>query len=203
MSASSPATVAAVAQTDAQARLDALLDKVMPFANVADALARRTVGRVRTLALLGLFAAIWLAYACGGAFDWGLGGTLTLFLPLVIPAAVLWRIHGMLRSVIGAPQRIASAAARAYGKAVEYRELYERREQRDVGAKVGFRELWRTATSVLEVKTLTDEGQELVALIGGALVLANPLFGIVLAAGSILTLLLVLVAALVGVAYLI
>lgn len=174
----------------------------MPFAKVADALARRTVGKVRTLSLLGLLAAIWLAYACAGAFEWSLGGVLALLLPLVIPAAVLWKIHGMLRSVIGVPQRIANAAARACGKAVEYRELYERREQRGAGAKVGFRELWRTAKSVLELKALADEGQDLVAAIGGALVLANPLFGIVLAVGSVLTLLLVLVAALVGVAHL-
>lgn len=56
---------------------------------------------------------------------------------------------------------------------------------------------------MLEVKALADEGQELVALTGGALVLANPLFGIVLAASSVVTLLLVLVAALLGIAYLI
>jgi len=105
--------------------------------------------------------------------------------------------------VIGVPQRIANTAARAYGKAVEYRELYERRGQRDTVRKVGFRELWQTATSVLEVKALADEGQDLVALVGGALVLANPLFGIVLAAASVSTLLLVLVAALAGVAYVI
>jgi len=197
-------TTAAEAATPDRAQLDGLLGKVIPFAKAADALACRTVGKVRTLALLGMVSSLWIAYACTSTFDWRLATTLIVFVPLTIPSAILWKIHGMLSSVVGLPQRIADTAYRLHGKAIEYRELYESRSHPNpIDTKPKFRQLCQTGRSFLEARALTGEAQEIVTLAGGAVALANPVFAIVLACTSAVTLLLISMAAAIGLAYLI
>lgn len=199
----SPAATVVAASLERPRQLDELLGTIMPFVKVADALARRTVGKVRTLAMIGLLAALWIAYASGNAFGWRAGATLVLFFAIAIPSAVLWKIHGMLSSTIGLPQRTIDTAARVYGMSVEHSARYESRGMlHGTRSKPALREMYRTARSVLELKALTDEAREIVALAGSALVLANPLFGILLLVSAAVTALLALVGAIVGLAYL-
>lgn len=199
MTASTSTIETAVAE---RSQIEGLLSRVIPLATTADALARRTVGRIRTVALLGLLSAAWLTYACATRFDWGLASAFVMFTLLAIPTAVLWKMYGMLNAVVGLPQRITDTTTRLYGKTIEYRELYESRGR--PGATEGkpkFKQLWQTAKSFLEARALTNEAQEIVTLAGGALVLANPLFGIVLGCTTAVTLLLSAIAGLVGLAY--
>jgi hypothetical protein len=200
-----PASATATAETTSSdpTQLESLLGKVIPFARTAEGLARRCVGKVRTLAIFGVLSAVWITYVCAATFDWTLATALAVFVPLIIPSAVLWKLYGMLSSVIGLPQRITDTAGRLYDKAAEHRSMYESRGRVDHNEpKPKFRQLWQTSMSLLEVKALTDETREVVSLAGGALVLANPVFAIVLASVSVITLLLAVIAAVVGLIYL-
>jgi hypothetical protein len=183
-------------------RLDAVLQQILPFAETADALARRTLGKVRTLALLGALAALWIAYTSTVTFEWRLPTLLFAFVITAIPAALLTKIHGMLRATIGLPHRIIECATGLAGKAVEHRQVFENRSK--TGGAVErpkFRQLWHTGKSLLDLKMLGDEAKEVAALTGGALVLANPIFAIVLACATAATLVLVAIAAIIGLAY--
>lgn len=201
MSADSSANDSRTKRLDTE-RLDALLQKILPFARAAEAFARRSIGKVRTLAILGVLAALWIAYASAVTFEWELSTLLIVFALSAIPAALLAKIHGMLRAAIGLPQRVVDCANGLAGKAVEYRRLYDSRGTASpVATRPKFRELWRTGKSLVEIKALGDEAREIVSLAGGALVLANPAFAIVLACATGLTVVLVGIAAIVAVAF--
>lgn len=183
-------------------RLDAVLQKILPFAHTADALARRTVGKVRTLAMLGALAALWITYTSYNTFEWPLPPLLFAFAITAIPTLLLAKIHSMLRATIGLPQRIIDCTTGLAGKAVEHRQRYESRSQAGaVVARPGFRELWHTGRSLFDIKALGGEAREIAALAGGALVLANPIFAIVLACATAATLVVVGIAAIIGLAY--
>jgi hypothetical protein len=184
-------------------QLNALLDKVLPFARTAEAVARRLAGKVRTLAVLGVVAAVWLIYACYLTFDLSWTALLPLGVTVLIAPLALLRVVAMLRSVIGLPQRIADTVNRVAGKANEYRELYNSRPQTIAAAKPTLRQLWSTGKSLLEAKGLTDEAKEIASLTGGALAIANPVFAIMLSVTAIVTVLIVMVAAVVAIAHLI
>ncbi len=185
-------------------RLDAVIQKVLPFASVADAFARRSVGKVRTLAMLGLLAAGWIVFACTDTFEWALTTVLVIFPILAIPGALLWKMQRTLQSTIGLPQRIRETAIGMAGKAGEYRERFAKRHPLDPTAeRPGLRRLWRTGKAVLEVKALGDEAQEIVSAAAGAMVMANPVFLILLAGSMAVVFALVGVSGVVALAYLV
>ena len=166
-------------------RLDAVIQKVLPFASAVDAFARRSVGKVRALAMLGLLSAGWTAYACADTFRLSLTTALVVLALLAIPGALLWKMQRTLRTTIGLPQRIRDTALGMAGKAAQYRERFAKRDPLDPAAEQsGLRRLWRTGKAVLEVKALGDEAQQIVSASAGAIVVANPLF-LILLVGSI------------------
>jgi hypothetical protein len=197
-----PSTATGLNSTLDPERLDALLQKVLPFASVADAFARRSVGKVRTLALLGLLAAGWICYACADTFGWGLRTLLIVFPFVALPAAVLWQMQRTLRATIGLPQRIRDTAMGMVGKAEEYRERFAKRHALDpVAQRPRLTHLWRTGKALLEVKSLGDEAQQIVSTSAGAMVVANPVFLIVFGCATAAVLVIVGVAGIVGLAY--
>lgn len=197
-----PASVPTTNKPAEPARLDALIQKVLPFATMADAFARRTVGKVRTLAMLGLLASGWIAYACTDTFDLGLATLLIMFAVIALPAAILWKVHGVLADTIGLPQRIRDTAMRAVGKAEEYRQQFATKHPLDPSAqKPRLKHLVRAGKVMFEVKALGDEAQDLVSASAGAMVLANPMFLIVFAVTMGLVFVLIGIAAIVALAY--
>ena len=183
-------------------RFEVLLGKILPVAKVADAIARRSVGKVGAIAWMGMLAAAWLSWACAQTFEWGLAPTLTMLVTLALPSLLLWKIHSMLKSAVGLPARVSDTFDRLFGKFAEYRQLYAERAAAPAGAgKPRFRELWRTARSLYELKTLGDEGQELLVTLGGAMAMTNPLFAVVLFVSMIIAMLIVFAAAIVGLAF--
>jgi hypothetical protein len=183
-------------------RLDSVVQKVLPFAGAADAFARRSVGKVRTLAMLGLGAAGWLCFACSDTFDWSLTTALIVFPFLALPGALLWKMQRTLQATIGLPQRIRDTALGMAGKAAEYRERFARRHPLDPTAqRPGLMQLWRTGKAVLEAKALGDEAQEIVSASAGAMVMANPLFLVMLASAMAAVFALIAAAGIVGLAY--
>lgn len=185
-------------------RLDAIVQKVLPFASAADAFARRSLGKVRTLAMLGLLAGAWISYACADTFDWRLP-TFLIMLPIfALPPALLWKIPRTLHATIGLPQRIHETATRFAGKAAEYRQRYANRHPLDPTAqKPRLKQLWQAGQVMLEVRSMGGEAQEIVSASAGALVLANPLFLVVLGCATATAMVLIGVAAIVAVAYIV
>jgi hypothetical protein len=180
MSTESPTTGSSL-ELDPE-RLDSVIQKMLPFAGVADAFARRSVGKVRSLAMLGLGAAGWLGFACADTFDWSLTTVLIVFPFLALPGALLWKMQRTLQATIGLPQRIRDTALGMAGKASEYRERFAKRHPLDPTAqRPGLMQLWRTGKAVLEMKALGDEAQEIVSASAGAMVMANPAFLVMLA----------------------
>ena len=185
-------------------RLDAAIQKVLPFASAVDAFARRSVGKVRACALLGLLSAGWTAYACADTFGWSLTTTLIVLGLLAIPGALLWKMQRTLRATIGLPQRIRDTALGMAGKAAEYRERLAKRHPLDPAAEQsGLRRLWRTGKAVLEVKGLGDEAQRIVSASAGALVMANPMFLVLLVGSMAAVLALAGAAGIIALAYLV
>jgi hypothetical protein len=191
------------AKTQQPAVVEAALQKVLPFAAAADALARRMVGKVLALAVLGLIASLGITLACVDAFGWGLKAALMIFVVLVVPAAVLWKMHGTLRGVIGLPQRLVDTAGRLVGRAAELKQLYDSRpDVRDIArAAPGFRSIWQAGRNLLDAKSLGDEAQAITSEVAGAAVVANPVFAIVLAGASLLAIAQAVVACVVGLVY--
>jgi hypothetical protein len=190
------------ARPDAQ-KLNAVLEKILPFARTAEAIAQRLVGKVKTLALFGTFAAGWLIYACYAAFD--LSWAMLLPIAVVILAAPLVLIYAycLLRATVGLPQRITTTANRTLGKVSEYRELYDSRAQLAVAAtKPKLKHLRSVGKTLLEAKGLGDDAMEVVSIASGALAIANPVFAFVLAIASVVTVIIIVAGALVGVAHL-
>jgi hypothetical protein len=192
-------TVATVDEQSERTRLEELVGRAMPIARVADAIASRTVNKVKGVALLGSLAALWLTYVCATTFEVSLTAALALLVPLLIPSLVLWKIYGTLRDVVGLPERLIATTDRLFGKFSEYRRAYaERNTTSAVKTKPKFKDLWRTAATVLELRSLGNEGRELWQTMSGAIVMGTPLFAIVLFATMIICLLLTLIAAIVG-----
>jgi hypothetical protein len=185
-------------------RFEALIEKVVPVAQAADAIACRIVGKVRTVALVGSLAACWLAYACVSTFELGLAAAVTLLVTLLIPSLILWKIHGTLRGAVGLPQRVTATSEQLFGKFAEYRQLYVERQSATTASKTKprFKQLWGTARELYELKSLGNEGRELWGALAGALVMANPLFAIVLFVAMTICLLMAGIAAFVGLAFL-
>jgi hypothetical protein len=183
-------------------QLIALLEKVLPFARTADALARRIVGKVRTLALLGALAALWIVYACVRSFDWSLATALAVFVPVALPAVALWKMHGVLRSTVGLPERIVDTATRMQSKFAEYRQWNESRQASAAEVKPKFRQLWDASKQLLQLKALGDDAQKIASVAGGALVLANPMFAVLLGIAAASTVVVVLIAAVTAFVYL-
>lgn len=196
------AEIAADTSTAERQRLKGLIEKVLPVARVADGIARRSVGKVGKVALLGTLAAAWLSCACVMTFAWGLASALTLLIVLMVPSLVLWKIHATLKTVVGLPARMVDTCDRLFGKFTEYRQLYAERGSVPVQSqKPRFKEIWKSTRSLLELKALNDEGREIFTTLGGAVVMTNPLFAIVLFAATTVAMLVIGIAIIVGLAF--
>ena len=203
MSADAPIAAGPSVELDPD-RLNAVIQKVLPFACAVDAFARRSVGKVRALAMLGLLSAGWTAYACADTFGWSLTTTLIVLALLAIPGALLWKVQRTLQATIGLPQRIRDTALGMAGKAAEYRERSAKRHPLDPATEQsGLRRLWRTGKAVLEVKALGDEAKQIVAASAGAMVMANPVFLILLVGSMVSVFALAGAAGIVALAYLV
>ena len=76
-------------------------------------------------------------------------------------------------------------------KTVELHQRLKNPDQFDsVPRKKKFTDLWRLAKAFRELKALGKEADEIMAVLGGALILSNPVFGVVMLVSGVITLLL-------------
>jgi hypothetical protein len=190
-----------------RAELVKLIAKIESFVKTAEAVAERNVGKVRTLALLDLLAAVWLGYASYDSFGWGWAPAFVVFATVAAPALVLWKIHGTLKPMIGLPQRLTDSIAQLYGKAAAYKQQLDDRGDAAAApsgkrSKPRFAELWETGKLIADLKGLSGEAREIALEAGGALVLANPIFPVVLGVTTAVAGFVVTLGIVVAVAYL-
>jgi hypothetical protein len=190
-----------------RAELVKLIAKIESFVRTAEAVAERNVGKVRTLAALDLLAAVWLGYAFYNSFDWGWAPAFVVFATVATPALVLWKIHGTLKPMIGLPQRLTGSIARLHDKAAAYKQQLDDRGAAATvssgqSSKPRFAELWETGKLIAELRGLSGEAREIALEAGSALVLANPIFPIVLGVTSTLAAIAVTLGIVVGGVYL-
>jgi hypothetical protein len=184
------------------AAVGALIEKVLPYARATDAVARRLVSKVQGLSLCGVASGSWLLYACRQHFE--LNWPVLVFVGLFILAAplVLLKQATLLRSIIGLPQRLVETGNRIMGKAQEYRHRATAKDEGQESRKPTLRSLWTASRAMLEVKGITDESREIVALAGSAFLVGNPVFAVVLGIASALTVLVILIGVIVAIALL-
>lgn len=187
----------------AAANLDALSGRLLDAARLAERIAEASVGKVRTLFLLGLLAAVWLGYVFAEAFTMGLPAALTTVLILALPALLMGWVYRMLREAKGLPQRVTEMLGRVKSRAAEVQTRF-RADAPGAGNAGGNKltDLLRVGRVLAEVKALSGEAEEATAAFAGVVMLTNPLFAIVTTLASGVTLLLILTAFVTGLVYL-
>ena len=185
-------------------KLQALLDKLMAFATTAEAVALRLVGKVRTLALIGLGGGLWLTYALTDTFNMGTSLWLAIGAILIAAPLILLKMSGTLQDIVGLPQRITDTANSIMGKAKEARAYYANSQAKTAkpNQRPTLRQLWHSTKWMLGAKALGDDAQRLVGQAAGALVVTNPIFAVVLVIASVLSVLMIAIAVIVLLAYL-
>lgn len=168
-----------------------LTSKLQAFAGSAEALAVRNVSRVRTLAALDLAAALWLGYYARTVHDWAWPAIVPLVFTASIPAMLLWKINGTLRSVIGLPARLTQQIGRIFGDLRDAQLQVQGAGEalaggdRSVNGLARLAQLRRSAGLIREMRGLGDSARQLLTEAGGALLLTNPVFAILLAVSSV------------------
>ena len=185
--------------------LSSLLDRLLGFASAAERVAQRWVGKIRKLGSLALLSAVWLTYAIADTFNaytaiWLVVGALLMSVPVLLLV-----MGATLQGIVGLPQRISRSAAEAIDAAkYSQAQVQSMREAAPQSvARPTLRHLWRSYKWLTQARGLSNEAQRLIGEAGGALVIANPVFGIVLVVASVIALAQIGIAAVVGIAYLI
>ncbi len=182
--------------------LDAVAEKALHIARIAEAVALRNVKKVRILFLIGILVAVWLSYYVARSFELTPVSALWILLLFALPPLVLGKLCGMLRKAIGLPQRLLQVIERIKGRTAELEQrLKSRASPQPADQRAKLSELWRLGKVLLEVKSLGGEAREIASVLGEALILANPVFTVLLVLSAAVTLSLLIVAIGTGLLY--
>jgi hypothetical protein len=186
---------------DAGAR-EAVIEKLLQVARMAEAVALRSNKKVRSLAFGGILSACWLTYYFIHTFALSLPNALWIFVLLAVPGLVLGKMYLTLKGTVGLPQRLLGVIDKIKGKTAEFHQKFESQKQLNpVNSKPRFSDLWRLGKTLFEVKSLSDEAREMVSLLGGATILLNPVFAGIMAVAGAITVLLFITAVITGLLY--
>lgn len=175
--------------------LDAVAEKAFHIARIAEAVALRNVKKIQTLFLIGILVAVWLTYYIARSFELTPVSALWILVVFALPPLVLGKLYGMLRKTIGLPQRLLQAMEKLKGRTAEFEQrLKSRASPQPTDQKAKLSELWRLGKVLLEVRSLGGEAREIASVLGEALILANPVFMVVLVISAAVTLSLLIVA---------
>ena len=170
-------------------------DKALAVARTAEAVALRSVNKVRLLFLIGIVAAVWLTYYVAHTFELTVVSASWVLLLFALPPLVLGKLYGTLRRTIGLPQRLRERIESIKGRTAELGDRVKTSMASESADKaVKFSNLWRQGRVLVELKAFGGEAHEIVSVLGEALILANPVFGVVLLVATAVTLSLLLVA---------
>ncbi len=175
------------------------LNKVLTLAQKAQRVAEWLLVRVGQLLILSILAAAWLSYAMMQTWQLQLSTTLWLFgLLEILPLLLLGRIYFSLQTVIDLPVQILESMAGMKDKAGELRDHFVEQNADNRNKKVGWSNVFSMSKTLLEIKFLSDDAIEIMPLIGEMLFMTSPLFLIMFGLGALLSILLFIVALIVG-----
>ncbi len=181
---------------------DAVVDKAFHIARVAEAVALRSIKKVRVLFFIGMLSAVWLSYYVARSFELTLLSAAAVLLILALPPLVLGKLYGTLRKTVGLPQRLLQSIEKIKGRTAGLElKLAPGASQGSANKGAKLSELWRLGKMLLEVKSLSGEAREITSVLGDALILANPVFTVLLVISAVVTLTLLFVALGTGIAY--
>lgn len=165
--------------------------RLQPVVRVAEAL----VDKVRLQATLALASGVWvwgLMFFPFSSFDrvWMIGLGVVVLGLLLAPTGVLWLFWAGLRALIRVPDRLVAMAGESEGHTDALLEtMAGRTEPRKI------RRMWRFFRTVLDLRTLILDSKELLLQFTVVARVANPVFIGLLFVAFVLSLLLIVAAA--------
>lgn len=164
---------------DANARLTALIPRLMSFARLIQGLANRFKGAARSLAVSGVISGLILAWLA--SHGWQLSSTVSLILGviLLLPGLVLGWCWYVLEEASNLPQRLISWVNRVGGYAGEVRQ----RMGGEAGAAPStarVSDLKQLGGLAFDIASMGLDSRDLISILGGTLSFTNPVFLIVL-----------------------
>ncbi len=172
---------------------EALKDKLLAVVERGVGLANRNVGYVRNLAVLGLLSSAWLGFYLQQLLSSPWSVTLPLLFVLLLPVLFLGKLFFTLRDIQELPVRLEQCFRGFKSSFEDYHQQFKARIQ-DARHKRRLSELISLGKDFREVLRLVRNTDELSTAIGGAVVLGNPVFLIVMLIASGATALLILLA---------
>jgi hypothetical protein len=189
-------------KTDHRA-FESAVERLVGIAQAAEVVALGSVRKVRTMFLIGIAAAAWLTYYAQRTFDFTLLSTVLVFVIVALPPLLLFNFYRALREIVGLPQRLRATIDDIKGKTAEYQQRFQAHAQaRAESRKAKFSDLVRLGKTLLEVKNFGAEATDIIAVFGSALAVANPLFLLVMAGATAVTVVLLLLALATGLVHL-
>lgn len=157
-----------------------LVARVMGFAELLQGLSRRFLGVARNLTLSGALAVLVLDLLMRNAWDWSLIVTILVGMVLFSPVLVVGWGWYVLSEAAGLPGRLLSwfGSAKNYAGAVAGRMQGEAAAQEPRGR---FSDLRAVGGLAFEITSMGMDATGLLAILGGALSVTNPIYLLLLA----------------------
>ncbi len=186
-------------QTD-PGSLDLVKGRLMQFSEKGVVVANRNKQHVRNLALLGLVSAVWVSYYFQQLFALSAMTTMTMLVVLLVPGLALGRTYFALREIGDLPRRLEQYLGTVKNSVTDYRDSVKSRLSSEA-AKFRLSEVLSIGKELREVVSVARDSAELSSLLGGALLLGNPIFLLFLLFASGISALIFLAALVTFIAY--
>lgn len=159
-------------------RRQKVVDHAIRFAEILQALSARFKGLARNLTLSGFFAALILDLIMRNAWNWSVTITLIVGTLLLLPSFVIGWAWYVLEEATGLPERLIKwfGGAKTYAGAVANRIQSETSEPPN-----RLSDLRAVGGLAYEITSLGLDASGLMAIFGGALSVANPIYLVILA----------------------
>lgn len=158
--------------------LSSALDKLFRLAQLAEAIAKRNIARVRLLLGVGLAAAALLSYEVWRAFAPSAFIIVPLSLMFSLPSLLLGYVYVTLDDALGLPRRLVETASKAKQTGVDIHSQFSapRPQTANGGVLAALSDLRELGKSILALKAFGEEFADILSLAKGILRIANPLF---------------------------
>ena len=155
--------------------LDQVKGRLMQFSEKGVAVANRNKQHVRNFAVLGLLSAVWVSYYFQQAFTLSATTTMTMLVVLLIPGLALGRTYFALCEIGDLPRRLEQYLGTVKNSVSDYKDRVQ--SNLSSGApKFRVSEVLSIGKELREVVSVAKGSAELSSLLGGALLLGNPIF---------------------------
>lgn len=173
-----------------QARLEDLKRKLVAFCKKYAAIAEQSIQKVRFMLLINILCVCWLAFYVMQLFHLSIISTVMIFLILGIPALLLLKLYLTLNDVIELPDQIQKIIEIIKGKSITLKseimdQLPDSNDLKQNRSKL--KNLFSMSKSLLEIKQMIGDAAGISGAFASALLLASPLFVILIVLSTAIT----------------